>query len=75
MDEAYNGFVELALMMRRRGRKRWSARGIIHVLRWNTAIADKDKVFKINNNNSKLWAERAMREYPELAGFFNTRES
>ena len=66
-------FITKALAMKRSGRPRYSARGIIHVLRWDTHIKDKDATFNINNNQAADLSRWAMESEPELAGFFETR--
>lgn len=66
-------FVRLADKMRLTGRKVYSARAVLHVLRWERALRDHTQAdFKINNNRS---AEMA-RLYNALNGkpFFNTRD-
>lgn len=66
-------FVRLADQMRLRGRKYYSARAVLHVLRWHRALRDPtEREYKINNNRS---AEMA-RLYNGLIGadFFRTRD-
>ncbi len=74
-ESLYQAFVEIALKAKRAGMRRWSARAIIEVLRYETAISDADKVFKINNNQTPKLAQRAMSEQPELVGFFQRRRA
>lgn len=46
-------FVSLAAQVIGKGRTRWSADAICHVLRWNRLIRDSlDPTFKINNNRT-----------------------
>lgn len=46
-------FVSLALLVRKRGRSRWSADALCHVLRWQREIRDNsDVTFKVNNNHT-----------------------
>lgn len=48
--DIWSGFFELAEQMRVK-RSHWSARAVIHVLRWHTAIRDNSQtILKINNN-------------------------
>jgi len=70
----YVEFVRLALEMKRRGRQRWSAAGIIEVMRWNSSMRDNDDEFKINNNCKAGLARLAMCEHKSLEGFFQIRE-
>lgn len=69
----WNEFVRLSDRMRER-RQHYSARAVIHVLRWERALRDTTETeLKINNNRS---AEMA-RLYNSLAHceFFLTREA
>lgn len=66
-------FVRLADQMRLRGRTYYSARAVLHVLRWHRHLKDSTEPdLKINNNRS---AEMA-RLYNALSGldFFRTRD-
>lgn len=68
----WDEFCALALLVQERGRKTWSARAIIHVLRWNRIVRDAtDPLFKINNN----WTPEMARLYNTIYGasFFNLR--
>jgi hypothetical protein len=52
--------------------RKWSARAVLHVLRWETALRDPSAApFKINNN----WSARMARRYNEIYNchFFCTR--
>lgn len=70
--EIWLEFCALAKMARERGRDHWSARAILHVLRWNRMLRDSGDVFKINNH----WSAPMSRLYNHLAGFtfFQERE-
>ena len=73
-DEAFFvAFVETALKAKRGGFKRWGARAIFEVIRYETALSDSDPVFKIRTNKTREFAERAMLENAELEGFFELR--
>lgn len=62
----WHEFCDLARQVRERGRTRWSARAIIHVLRWNRVIRDAtDTTYKVNNN----WTPNMARLYNSLHGF------
>ena len=73
-EKIYQGFVRLALQMRRKGRTRWSACGVVEVLRWHTGMRSTGSVFKINNNYRAGMSRLSMKEFPELGGFFQLRE-
>ena len=70
----YRRFCYVARKAKQGGMKRWSARGVIHVLRWKSTIQDSDPTFKINNNISPMLARQAMQDHPELKGFFEVRD-
>ena len=58
------------------GRTHYSARDIIHRIRWHLTIETKsDDGFKINNNHSPYYARKLIRLRPELAGFFELRRT
>lgn len=54
-------------------RKHYSARAIIHVIRWETELKDSDVIFKINNNWTPGLARLFMYIYPRYKGFFQIR--
>ncbi len=71
----YTLFVKYAHQAAAR-RPRFSARTILHRIRWHTAIeTDDPEGFKVNNNWSPFYARRFEREYPRHAGFFSMRGS
>lgn len=65
-------FCTLAALARSKGRTRWSARAILHVLRWNRMLRDSEGTWKINNH----WSAPMARLYNALVGFdfFQERE-
>lgn len=67
---------EMAIEAKRCGFGRWSADALFHVLRWETrhSTGIDGLGLKVNNNYTALAARDLMREYPELDGFFKTRE-
>lgn len=70
----YAAFKVKALEMALSGRKRYSARTIVEVIRWNTDLSDSGITFKINDHYTPGMAKLFMREfgdrYPE---FFQLR--
>ena len=69
----WNEFVRLADQMRDRGRANYSARAVLHVLRWHRHLKDPtDTMFKINNN----WSAQMARTYNAMRGvdFFRLRD-
>ncbi|HEY1202182.1 MAG TPA: hypothetical protein VGE79_14415, partial [Niastella sp.] len=70
----YKLFCEVALNLINKGQKHYSADAILHVIRYESAIKkDILEMFKINNNYSSRYARKFMQEYPQHAGFFETR--
>lgn len=66
-------FIQYALQLKSRGIDRYSARAIIHRIRWHMHVERGDDEFKCNNNWTPRMARWAMREYPQLRGMFETR--
>ncbi len=58
-----------------RVRKHYSARAILHVLRWESDLHENRSQFKVNNNWSAGMARLFMQDYPEHQGFFRCRDS
>lgn len=56
-------------------KQRFSARAIIEVIRWETAVRDNDITFKINNDYVADMARLAMEVKPVLKGYFQIRGS
>ena len=59
----------------RRGHKRYSARTVIHRIRWHTDVETTTYAtgFKINNNHSPYYSRMWDEKHPEHAGFFEQR--
>ena len=70
----YQSFVAKALAMSYH-RDHYSARAILHVIRYETDLRDSEGTVKINNNWSPGMARLAMTEYPTLDGFFKIRDT
>lgn len=71
----YTEFEKRALAMAKTGRKRYSARTIVEVMRWETDLQDSDKQFRINDHYTpgmaRYFLERWEKTYP---GFFRLRD-
>ena len=65
---------EVCLRVRRAGRAHWSINAAFEVVRYNATISKDGRTYKLNNNHRALFARWLMRDVPELAGFFSTRE-
>ena len=57
------------------GWKHYSARTVIHRIRWHVDTQTNDPCFKINNNHSPFYARKFMAQYPQHDGFFHTRDA
>ena len=66
---------DLALTLKRRGRRRYSIMALINVVRWQRALQTTGDDYKVNNNYAPCYARLLMSEEPELAGFFEVRTS
>lgn len=68
-------FCRLADLAIAAGRKRYSAKAIVEVMRWQLSIETvSEDGFKINGHHTKRYALKWLAEHPERAGFFNLRE-
>ena len=74
-DDVWDLFVKLSLRLVGLGFKKYSARAILHQIRWHYRVEMGIREFKCNNNWTPSMARRSMEEYPELRGFFETRAS
>jgi len=71
----YALFERLALNVIATGRKRYSARAILHRIRWFHQIErGEGDDFKCNNNWTPAMSRWFMAKYPEHSEFFETRE-
>ncbi len=66
-------FEELALEVAARGYSRYSARTILHRLRWHFHIEQGSRDFKCNDHWSPTLARWFMDQHPEYPNFFETR--
>jgi len=74
--ELMNKFIRYSLQMKKRGFNHYSARTIISYMRFHFHFKhgpDNQDLFKINNNWTPYMARYAMKNVPELAGFFEVR--
>lgn len=70
----FDAFVKTAIEAKAKGRSRWSARSIFHVLRWQSDVYEGgQKIVKVNNNATAGLARLAPQVEPRLKGFFITR--
>lgn len=71
----YNEFETNAFYLRREGKRtRYSARAIIHKMRWDTLFKEKEPTeFKINDHSTPYLARLVMLSNRELDGMFQLR--
>jgi hypothetical protein len=70
----YLGLVKRAFRMKRAGVSHYGVKAILEAMRFSYTILRGPEAWKVNNNYGSRLGRLAMREYPELAGFFETRE-
>lgn len=68
-------FEKLALELAARGHPRYSARAILHRIRWHYTVDENRSDFKCNNNWTPRLSRWFMDKHPELGEFFSTRAS
>ena len=66
--------VAVCLKMRGFGVRHWSINAAFEVVRYNAALQTTGRAYKLNNNHRACYARWIMRDVPELATFFQTRE-
>lgn len=72
----YTAIRQRALFLRRKGFRRWSTKSAFEILRYDWAIqTDTTDGFKLNNDFTRPYARLLMQQEPDLAGFFETRDS
>jgi len=69
----WRAFVGLCLQMKRRGMTQWGAKAATEVLRYAAYVQTVGDAWKVPNEFTSRMARKAMREVPELAGFFECR--
>jgi hypothetical protein len=69
----YRRFKQLAFQMLNTGRKRYSARTIIEVMRWHYDLSTTGDVFEINGDFVPIYARLLIDEHPEFFEFFELR--
>jgi hypothetical protein len=67
-------FEELTQDLLNRGFTRYSARAILHVIRWHKHLEQGNRDFKCNNNWTPLLARNWLERHPEYPEFFELRD-
>jgi hypothetical protein len=68
-------FEQLASRLLHEGHKQYSARAIMHRIRWHYTVEKGDRSFKCNNNWTPRLSRRLMHDRPEFEEFFEIRAS
>ena len=71
--QVWQAFVKHTLRLIARGRVRYSADAILHVIRYDHDVSTSGDDWKINNNFSSRYARKFARHHPEHAEFFEQR--
>jgi hypothetical protein len=71
----YRLIIKIALDLKAAGFKRAGMKLIFERIRWLYSIQTRGESYKLNNNDTAFYARKAMKEYRELDGFFETRNS
>ena len=66
-------FEKLTFRVIATGKVRYSARAILHAIRWHYEIERGVREFKCNNNWTPTLSRWFMRKYPNTNGFFEIR--
>jgi len=69
----YKQLVNLALTMKRSGRKKCGIKALCEILRWSHALKTTGDDFKINNTFTKFYSRMILEQVKELDGFFEVR--
>jgi len=69
----YESFKSNAYLMKRTGRKKYSAWTIINKMRWDEDLKTTGGEFIINNNYIALYARLLITFHPEFLNFFDLR--
>jgi hypothetical protein len=70
----WRAFEREAMQVWARGRRHYSARTIVEVLRHHTIMRERDSEWKLNNNNVPDLARLYLLMRPEHAGLFELRD-
>jgi hypothetical protein len=68
-------FEDLAFTVWEAGHDHYSARAILHQIRWHHQVVRGNREFKCNNNWTPALSRWFMQKYPEMNGFFELRQT
>lgn len=69
----YQEFKKLTFKMAGTGRKRYSARTIVEVMRWHYDLQTTGDVFGVNDNFTPIYVRLLIHDHPEYRNFFELR--
>ena len=72
--QIWEEFIVCASKLIKAGRKYYSARSIMHVLRWHSAVSGEGE-YKVNHNMSPYYARKWAKLFPKYEEFFRIRKS
>lgn len=73
--QVYELFKRFAFQAIAKGFGAYSARTLIHLIRWHTSVETSDPDgFKVNDHHSPYYSRLFMRDYPEHGAFFRTKD-
>lgn len=73
--DIWERFCDIALDLIRKGKSRYSADAILHVIRFEYDTSTNGEAPKINNNLTPAYARKFQQRYPQHSDFFATRRS
>ncbi len=71
--EIFSEFTKLATQMKNTGREHYSSMAIVQVIRWHRDLAEKNGLFKLNNDFVPMLARLLIWQKPEFENFFELR--
>ena len=72
--KVWDTLADLALTMRRSGRKQYAIKILFNVMRWHHDLNTVDDTpFKLNDGYQAWYSRKIMQDIPELDGFFKLR--
>ena len=71
--QVWDRFKERAFRMKKTGRKKYSARTIFEVMRWESDLETVGSVFKISNDLIPIYCRLLIFNYPDFKDFFDLK--
>ncbi len=73
--QIWQTFAQIAFELIGRGFTHYSSKAIFEIIRYKTAVAAGNDIFKLNNNFTAGYARKFQQQYPAYADFFETRQA